>query len=537
MNKSQLSARVAEAASMSRAGADAAVGAVFAAVADALAARERDAIAGFGTFSTRQCAPRTGRNLRTGESIAIAASRPPRSRPARHCAMPLTGSGRNGDNPDRSRRDRIIWGGEELGGFRRSVERASIRTTTRRHRMPSVRPLPNLGRLELAPTTAVRPRAQGKYSNRFRAAYGHLRSGAGAPRCSSSTMSLAPHTDRSQDVELPLIITYLVRPRRSHRQTNPSYSIDSSPKPNCAGPRNERRQEEQPQPRRTVSRAKMFSLAGRRAEVVDARNDCDHLVPRHGFAPMPSGRSEIASASLTVGRPQKPQLPEQLAIPSPGTPSRAANSRMAGSRDSLIALLAVTIGLPPKPSATSGTSPGDCTNLTAWPAQENTSIAVGAPSHSPGRAPVQTDADVDTRRYAALVRCCLCILTLRVRMTRGTHPAAAKLLNSRFRPPSHHRHLLVALFGAGQTRADPKLSSHGQPPSPNDRGRQSHLHSLLSVISQSRLRSADSSHNTVEIWSQSACSVGYLLTTYAFSPESIETFERPHTSNRYEVVP
>ena len=77
MNKSQLGARVADAASMSRTGAHAAVRAVFAAIANALAAGERVAIAGFGTFSTRQRAPRTGRSPRTGESIAIAASRTP----------------------------------------------------------------------------------------------------------------------------------------------------------------------------------------------------------------------------------------------------------------------------------------------------------------------------------------------------------------------------------------------------------------------------------------------------------------------------
>ena len=46
-------------------------------VADALAAGERVAIAGFGTFGTKQRAPRTGRNPRTGESIAITASRTP----------------------------------------------------------------------------------------------------------------------------------------------------------------------------------------------------------------------------------------------------------------------------------------------------------------------------------------------------------------------------------------------------------------------------------------------------------------------------
>ena len=83
MNKSQLGARVADAASMSRTGADAAVGAVFAAIADALARDEPVVIAGFGKFGTRQRAPRTGRNPQTGEPVAIAASRAPSFKPAK----------------------------------------------------------------------------------------------------------------------------------------------------------------------------------------------------------------------------------------------------------------------------------------------------------------------------------------------------------------------------------------------------------------------------------------------------------------------
>ena len=41
-----------------------------------------DAIAGFGTFATTERAPRKGRNPRTGEIVAIAASRTPAFRPA-----------------------------------------------------------------------------------------------------------------------------------------------------------------------------------------------------------------------------------------------------------------------------------------------------------------------------------------------------------------------------------------------------------------------------------------------------------------------
>ena len=83
MNKSELSSRVADAASMSRTEADSAVSALFSAIADALAAGETVAIAGFGAFATRERSARTGRNPRTGETIAIAASRAPAFKPGK----------------------------------------------------------------------------------------------------------------------------------------------------------------------------------------------------------------------------------------------------------------------------------------------------------------------------------------------------------------------------------------------------------------------------------------------------------------------
>ena len=68
MNKSELLSRAA-AASMFRTEADTAVSAMFSAIADALAAGETVAIAGFGTFTMRQRSARNGRNPRTGEAI------------------------------------------------------------------------------------------------------------------------------------------------------------------------------------------------------------------------------------------------------------------------------------------------------------------------------------------------------------------------------------------------------------------------------------------------------------------------------------
>lgn len=77
MKKSDLASHVATQASLSKAAADGAVSAVFAAISDALAREEAVTIAGFGTFSTKRRPARQGRNPRTGESITIAASKVP----------------------------------------------------------------------------------------------------------------------------------------------------------------------------------------------------------------------------------------------------------------------------------------------------------------------------------------------------------------------------------------------------------------------------------------------------------------------------
>ena len=51
--------------------------AVFSAITGALAREETVTIAGFGTFATKRRPARQGHNPRTGESIAIAASKAP----------------------------------------------------------------------------------------------------------------------------------------------------------------------------------------------------------------------------------------------------------------------------------------------------------------------------------------------------------------------------------------------------------------------------------------------------------------------------
>ena len=77
MKKSELAAHVATQTALSRAQAERTVDAVFSAIGEALAGGESVVIPEFGTFTTKERRARQGRNPRTGEAIAIAASRAP----------------------------------------------------------------------------------------------------------------------------------------------------------------------------------------------------------------------------------------------------------------------------------------------------------------------------------------------------------------------------------------------------------------------------------------------------------------------------
>ncbi len=77
MNKAKLIDAVASAANLSRADAGRAVDAVVASVTSALSDGDQVSVVGFGTFSVKHRAARTGRNPRTGETIQIAASNIP----------------------------------------------------------------------------------------------------------------------------------------------------------------------------------------------------------------------------------------------------------------------------------------------------------------------------------------------------------------------------------------------------------------------------------------------------------------------------
>lgn len=77
MNKSELIDAVAAAADLSKASAGRALDAMVDSVTGALKDGDQVVLVGFGTFSVKERAARTGRNPQTGEPIEIAAAKVP----------------------------------------------------------------------------------------------------------------------------------------------------------------------------------------------------------------------------------------------------------------------------------------------------------------------------------------------------------------------------------------------------------------------------------------------------------------------------
>jgi DNA-binding protein HU-beta len=77
MNKAELIAAVADKQGVAKTQAAAAVEAVFGAIEDALKAGDKVQLVGFGTFEVRDRPARQGQNPKTGEKIAIPASKAP----------------------------------------------------------------------------------------------------------------------------------------------------------------------------------------------------------------------------------------------------------------------------------------------------------------------------------------------------------------------------------------------------------------------------------------------------------------------------
>ena len=77
MNKSQLIEKISINADISKAAAGRALDALTGAVTTALKDGDQVALVGFGTFSVRERAARSGRNPQTGETIQISAAKVP----------------------------------------------------------------------------------------------------------------------------------------------------------------------------------------------------------------------------------------------------------------------------------------------------------------------------------------------------------------------------------------------------------------------------------------------------------------------------
>ncbi len=77
MNKAELIDAIAESADLSKASASRALDSAIDTITKALKRGDTITLVGFGTFSVRNRAARTGRNPRTGETIRIKASKVP----------------------------------------------------------------------------------------------------------------------------------------------------------------------------------------------------------------------------------------------------------------------------------------------------------------------------------------------------------------------------------------------------------------------------------------------------------------------------
>lgn len=83
MNKSELVSAIAKSADISKTAAGNALDGTIEAIKEELKKNSTVALVGFGTFSVRDRAARTGRNPKTGEPIKIKASKVPAFKPGK----------------------------------------------------------------------------------------------------------------------------------------------------------------------------------------------------------------------------------------------------------------------------------------------------------------------------------------------------------------------------------------------------------------------------------------------------------------------
>ncbi len=93
MNKTDLVAKLADIAGLTKADSEKAVDAIFDAISTALKNGEDVRLTGFGSFSVAERPERQGKNPRTGETIAIAAAKQPKFSAGKALKDGLNGGG------------------------------------------------------------------------------------------------------------------------------------------------------------------------------------------------------------------------------------------------------------------------------------------------------------------------------------------------------------------------------------------------------------------------------------------------------------
>lgn len=83
VNKAELIDAIADSADISKAAATRALDAVITSITDSLKSGDQVSLVGFGTFSVKERAARTGRNPQTGAPIEIAAAKVPGFKPGK----------------------------------------------------------------------------------------------------------------------------------------------------------------------------------------------------------------------------------------------------------------------------------------------------------------------------------------------------------------------------------------------------------------------------------------------------------------------
>jgi DNA-binding protein HU-beta len=125
VNKSGLVDRVADAASVDKRTAEAAVDALFETIKECARSGERVTVFGFGTFSQTSRAARLGRNPRTGEAVPIAASTSVKFTPATAFKSAL--------NPRSAKKaeGKKAAGKKSVGGRKPATKKAAARKTAK----------------------------------------------------------------------------------------------------------------------------------------------------------------------------------------------------------------------------------------------------------------------------------------------------------------------------------------------------------------------------------------------------------------------